>query len=359
MPAPAPAPVVASAMAPPPAPPAPVAVPRMSAQSERSSAQAPQGPAQPVPASIQLKKWQPDAPYARRLREAKVEDMYAVYLDERPSYTASTAFYLDAADVFIERGQTQLGLRILSNLAEMNLENRQILRILAYRLTQAGQVKLALPVLAKVLALSPDEPQSYRDLGLALADDGQEQAAIDQLWQVVSRPWNNRFPDIELVALAELNAIQARVLASGKPALDTSAIDPRLLRNLPLDVRAVLAWDADNTDIDLWVIDPSGEQADYSHQLTYQGGRMSNDFTGGFGPEEFSLRTARPGVYTVKAQFYGHTQQILAPATTLMLRLSTGFGTPAQKDQTVVLRLSGKKEDVTVGTFTIGVVPKP
>jgi hypothetical protein len=71
------------------------------------------------------------------------------------------------------------------------------------------------------------------------------------------KPWNARFPDIELIALAELNAI---VATAGAP-LDTSCLDPRLVRNLPLDLRVVLTWDADNTDIDLWVTDPNGEKA--------------------------------------------------------------------------------------------------
>ena len=120
----------------------------------------------------------------------------------------------------------------------------------------------------------------------------------------------------------------------------------------------MLSWDADNTDIDLWVIDPNGERAFYGRRLTYQGGRMSNDFTGGYGPEEFSLRTAKPGTYTVRAQFYGHNQQIVAPATTLMLTFSTGFGTPGQRDEEVILRLGGRGQEVTVGTFTVG-VPEP
>ena len=304
--------------------------------------------------SIQLRKWQPDEPYARRLRDARADDLYAIYLDERPAYAASTAFFLDVADILFDRGQPELAARVLSNLAEMNLENRHVLRILAYRLVLAKQLEPALPVLEKVLALSPDEPQSYRDLGLALAQAGQPQRAIEQLWEVVSRPWDDRFPRIEAIALAELNAIAAR-----QPGLDTSRIDARLLRNLPLDLRAVLAWDADNTDIDLSVIDPNGERAYYGHPRTYQGGQMSRDFIGGYGPEEFSLRTAKPGTYTVKAHFYGHQQQIVAPATTLMLRLSSGFGTAAQKDEDVVLRLSGRGEEVTVGTFTVGAGPRP
>ncbi len=301
-------------------------------------------------ATIRLKPWQPDSPYAERLRRADKATLYRVYLDERPGYLQSTAFFLDAADVFFDRGETELGLRVLSNLAEMNLENRHILRILGYRLLQAKQPTLALPVLERVLALAPHEPQSWRDLGLAYAEDGQWQKAVDHLYQVVIRPWHGRFPDIELIALAEMNAL----IATAPAKADTAAIEPRLLRNLPLDLRAVLTWDADNTDIDLWVTDPNGEKAFYGNPLTYQGGRMSRDFTGGYGPEEFSLRTAKPGKYLVQAQFYGHRQQVVSGATTLQLKLTTGFGTSRQQDQSVTLRLRSGGEVVTVGEFVIG-----
>jgi Ca-activated chloride channel homolog len=335
-------------MAPAPSPPPAAALARLGSPAPEGAAT----PSRPSEATIRLRKWIPDSPYARRLRQAAPHELYAIYLDERPAYLDSTAFFLDVADILIERGQPELALRVLSNLAEMDLGNRHVLRILAYRLLQAGQVKLALPTLQKVLALSPNEPQSYRDLGLALAADGQPQAAIAQLWEVISRPWHDRFPDIELVALAELNSIVAKAKTSGA-VLDTSGMDPRLLRNLPLDLRAVLTWDADNTDIDLWIIDPNGERAFYGNSLTYQGGRLSRDFTGGYGPEEFSLRIAKPGTYKVMAQFYGHNQQVVAPATTLMLRLSTHFGTPSQKDSDIVLRLAGRGQEVTVGTFEV------
>lgn len=301
-------------------------------------------------ASIQLKKWTPDAPYAERLRKADADQLYRVYLDERPGYLNSTAFFLDAADVFFERGRPELAVRILSNLAEMDLENRHILRILGYRLVQAKRADLAVPVLQRVLVLAPNEPQSWRDLGLALADLGERQKAVESLYQVVTRPWHNRFPDIELVALAEMNA----VIASAPEKLDTSAIDPRLIRNLPLDLRAVLSWDADNTDIDLWVTDPNGEKAYYGNRLTYQGGANSRDFTGGYGPEEFSLKKAKPGKYIVQAQFFGHRQQVVAGATTLSLRFYTGFGTATQKEERVTLRLKSQGEVVTVGEFLIG-----
>jgi len=299
--------------------------------------------------SIQLQKYTPNAPYAKRIKEATPQERYAIYLDEKPSHAQSTAFYLDVSGIFFEFKEDAIALRILSNLAEMELENRHILRILAYRLQQAQEFAAALPLLKRVLELSPHEPQSWRDLGLLYANLGEAQKAVDTLWEVVSTPWETRFSDVDLIALGELNAI-----LSQHPNLDTQALDKRLLKNLPVDLRVVLTWDADDSDMDLWVIDPNDEKVYYAHQLSYQGGRISRDFTAGYGPEEFVLKKAKPGKYIVKAHFYGTRQQIVTPYTTLMLKLSTAFGTDKQKDEHVILRLSGKSEDVLIGTFTVG-----
>jgi Ca-activated chloride channel family protein len=304
--------------------------------------------------SIALKAWHADTPSARRLRAAAPVDRYAVYLDERAQQLKSPAFFLDAADLFFAQNDAVLGLRVLSNLAEMELENRQLLRILGYRLLQAQRADLAVPVFERVLDIAPHEPQSSRDLGLALADAGRWQPAVQRLWQTVLHAGAaaGRFPDIDLTALAEMNALVAKAARAGRP-VDTAGIDPRLLKNLPLGLRVVLGWDADNTDIDLHVTDPDGQVAYYGQPRTRQGGRMSADFTGGYGPEEFALRKPKPGVYTVRAHFFGHRQQLLAPATSLMLRLSTGFGTAAEREQRVMLRLSGAGENVLVGEFRI------
>ena len=303
----------------------------------------------PPKLSIQLQTYTPNAAYAKRIKAAKEEERYAIYLDEKPNFLNSTAFYLDVADIFFEFKEEALALRILSNLAEMELENRHILRILAYRLQQANQIDTALPLLKRVLELSPHEPQSYRDLGLLYAKNQEYQKAVDTLWEVVTTQWDRRFADTDLIALGELNA-----LVSAHKELDISTFDSRLLKNLPLDLRVVLSWDADDSDMDLWVTDPNDEKVYYAHSLSYQGGRISRDFTAGYGPEEFALKTAKKGTYEVRAHFYGTRQQIVTPYTTLMLKLSTAFGTDAQKDEHIILRLSGKNEDVLIGTFNVG-----
>jgi hypothetical protein len=298
---------------------------------------------------IRLQPWTPDSPFARRLRTLGADAVYRAYLDERERAEPGTAFYLDVADVLFDRQQPALALRVLSNLAEMDLDNRHVLRVLAYRRMQASRADLAVPVLEQVLAMGDDEPQSYRDLALAEAALGHRQKAIDLLYEVVTGTWDRRFPDIEITALAELNAL----VATAPSPLDTHRVAPDLLKNLPLDLRTVLSWDADNSDMDLWVTDPNGEKAYYGHRLTYQGGHMSEDFTGGYGPEEFALRTARPGKYKVEANYFGDRQQVVTGATTLQLWLSTRFGTPAQKDQRITLRLKDRSETVFVGEFEV------
>lgn len=299
--------------------------------------------------TIALKKWTPDAPYIARMKAANADAIYAVYLDEKPAYLNSSAFFLDAADMLLEKNQRDLALRVLSNLAEMDLENRHILRILGYRLMQANAPELALPIFEKVQRLAEEEPQSFRDLGLAYAATQQDQKAIDLLHEVIIRPWDDRFAEIELITLAELNAI----IATSKNKLDTSAIDSRLIKSMPLDLRVILTWDADNSDMDLWVTDPNGEKAFFGHKDTYQGGHISDDFTGGYGPEEFSLRDATPGKYKIEVNFYGNQQQVVAGATTLQVYLTTDFGTAKAKQQSLTLRLKEASETVFVGEFVV------
>ncbi|MDD2686544.1 MAG: DUF2135 domain-containing protein [Gallionella sp.] len=52
----------------------------------------------------------------------------------------------------------------------------------------------------------------------------------------------------------------------------------------------------------------------------------------------------------MEAHFYGNTQQIVFGTTTLMLNFSTGFGTANQKDENIILRLTGQGADVEVET---------
>ena len=307
-------------------------------------------PAAPA-ATITLQRWSPAAGYLDRLRRASSAERFAIYLEERADHAREPGFYLDVAGYFFDEAKdAATGLQILSNLAELGLEDAALLRVLGHRLVQAVRADLALPVFERVLQIRGEEPQSRRDLALVCAQLGQHQRAVDLLWEVVSRPWDVRFPEIELIALEELNAI----VATSAQKLDVSKIDARLLKNLPTGLRIILTWDADNSDIDLWVDDPNGERALYSRPLTYQGGRMSKDFTGGYGPEVFWLRAPKPGQYTVRINYFGDRRQTALGPVTAQARLITGFGTPQEKEQIATVRLVNRADSLEIGSIRMG-----
>ena len=200
----------------------------------------------------------------------------------------------------------------------------------------------------RVLSLRPEEPQSYRDLALVLGRVGNLSDAIDLLYQVVVRPWD-RFQEIELIALSELNSLIPRAMESG--GIDLSTIDPRLIKLLDVDVRIILTWDADLTDMDLWVIEPSGEKAFYSNQRTTIGGNFSRDFTQGYGPEEYMVRRAMPGDYQILVNYYSSSALSLIGSVTLQVDVFTNFGRANEKRQSLTVRLTESSETIEVGSI--------
>ncbi len=304
----------------------------------------------PAQANITLRRWNPAEGYLDRLRRAAPDERYSVYIEERTEHVSQPGFYLDVAEFFFQNDDLVLAHRILSNLAELQLDDPALLRVLAHRLVQAGHPELALPLFERVLQLRPEEPQSLRDVALVCSALKQHQRAVDLLWQVVAQSWNPRFPEIELIALNDLNSI----VATCGEKLDLSQIDSRFLKNLPVGLRVVLTWDTDACDIDLWVADPSGELAIYNHPRTAQGGRMSRDFTGGYGPEEFLLRNPEPGKYTVRINYFGDRRQTTLGPVTVQAKVTTGFGTPSAREECLTLRLTGTDKNLKVGEIEIG-----
>lgn len=297
-------------------------------------------------ATISIKNWDPNEPYLKTLEAA--EDPYASYLELRDTYAQSPAFFLDVANFFLDRGDDR-GIRILSNIAELKLGSERLLRLLGYKLSQLGHHGQALSTFEQVTRLKPEEPQSWRDYARSLAENGEAQAALEHYYKVATSKWDNRFPEIELIALEEMNAF----ISTHKDSLDLSAIDPGLMEALPVDLRVELSWDADNCDLDLWVTDPDGEKCNYENRQTRLGGRISQDFTQGYGPEVFMLKNAPKGTYKVEVNYYSDSQQNLAGPTTLIVRFYTQFGREEEQLQEVIVRVKEAKEVIHVGDFEV------
>ena len=304
-----------------------------------------------VPTSkIELNAYNPDTPYLKVMEYTEESKAIETYYKLKKEYGNTPSFYVDVADYFFKKGNREQAILVVSNLAELSLDDPQLLRMLGYKLSNYSAKKEAVQVFRKVAQLREEEPQSFRDLGLALAEDAQYNEAAKNLYRVVTNEWSSRFGDVQLVTLNDLNSLIAR-----HQGIDVSYIDKRLLKKEPVDVRVVLSWDTDNCDMDLWVTDPKDEKCYYQNTLTYLGGKISRDVTQGYGPEEFMLKKAENGKYKVQVDYFGtHSQKQLMPVS-LRITFYTHFGTPQQKQEETTVRLSNAKEVIEVGAFQVTV----
>ena len=355
-------------------------------------------------ATITVQPWNPDSPYLKKIADAK--DPYAEYLVQRKEHGSSPAFFMDCASWFFKKGDAMLGWRILSNMAEFKLEDAAVWRSMGWRLREAGQYDEAVLCFRHALRLRPEEGQSRRDLALVLAEraktaiaggdfeklrdkllkEGQKTAGPDLKISVdgwmgsiigearkdlaeamtllkeaaftnFARRSGRRSNDrqVSIVALEELNALIAWCEAVKWPEGQKPAypeLDSAYRRDLPVKVRIVLSWDADETDIDLHVLEPDGEEAFYGHRRTDAGGFVSEDVTTGYGPEEY-LRKEGKGTFKILTNYFASHQTALTGPATVTATVYTDWATAAEAFRILTLRLDKPKDKLLIGEIEI------
>jgi uncharacterized protein YfaP (DUF2135 family) len=108
------------------------------------------------------------------------------------------------------------------------------------------------------------------------------------------------------------------------PAADGKSEPARARLNLyaqipRLDLQVLLFWDTDQTDVDLHITEPSGEQVNYTSKESKNGGRLDRDDTDGYGPEIYVISSAPTGSYTIAAHYYGDRDTGQTTATVMVI----------------------------------------
>ncbi|CAF3970368.1 unnamed protein product [Rotaria sordida] len=241
------------------------------------------------------------------------------------------------------------GLRILTNVLELELESIQLLRTVAYKLVELGLYNLAVSIFRYIIHLRSDESQSFRDLALLLQESNSETKNLieisDLFKKVIFGEWDKRYSEIEVTTLHELNCF---IFQFRQQQQILNSIDNCPIRHLPVVLRIVMIWNTNDTDVDLHIIEPTGEECYYSHKNTAIGGMISRDFTQGYEPEEYLIRKAVKRTYIVRAKYFANHQQSLTGAATIMVHIYKYYGQSNQQKEIVTLRLSSNKEMIDV-----------
>lgn len=296
-------------------------------------------------------------PYIRELLAFKTtEEAYDFYLMQRIKYIETPAYYVDVSNAFRNHYKAiDYSNRILSNIAETDFDNYELLKVYGYQLQATYQHSLALFIFKRVLELRTEDVQSYRDLALAHENVGECQAAFDLFESILSgniyKNKNRRnFSGLNTIISHEIKYLTEKY----KDDLDTSSLEKIKTKDTPetFDVRITVDWNHNDTDIDLHVIDPNIEECWYSHKRTKIGGQISQDMTQGFGPEEFTLKNAIKGDYFVKINYYGDRYQKVENPTFMKVTLYKYYGTKKQTKEIKIIRLTKSREKQIVAKLS-------
>ena len=271
-------------------------------------------------------------------RSAEIEQLHELILDEPRE--RSHRFTLVRA--LIDAGELDEALAAAQAWREIDAYNLVVVRLIGDIQTELGRTEQALRTYSAVTELLSEDPEAQRALATVLKAQGDLDNALARL-QVANelRPEDQRLcfelADVELrrgdyqQAAARFESIVADEGASEQlrhPAKQrlaqvyagfrrdaqtdaqrqewTAKINALALEGgSQNDIKVYLTWDTDRTDVDLWVINPKGEEVFYSHRKGAFGGTLYGDVTTGYGPESFTAKSAKAGTYAVEVHYYG------------------------------------------------------
>ncbi|MBI2900365.1 MAG: tetratricopeptide repeat protein [Planctomycetes bacterium] len=195
-----------------------------------------------------------------------------------------------------------------TSMVDVRPDDADAYRALGRALRAMGRVDEAVRAFEKSKSLRPEEPDRWIDVAETVAM--RDPAAAEKLYDEIAKSnWDARFGNVVEAIRRRMAERLVRELEEARKRNDTARAR-EIRRQLAaygvpeaaFDLKVVMTWDT-RTDIDMDVIDPSGEHVEHSHPASKAGGRYWTDNTAGFGPETFTLAKAS-GTYRVGAHFH-------------------------------------------------------
>lgn len=162
----------------------------------------------------------------------------------------------------------------------------------------------------------------------------------------ITHTWASRFVEVEWPALVLLHLLVA--VGESYNVRDIWPLEATLrCPNFDIGVIVWLGWDTDNTDIDLHVVEPSGNEVFYSKPRSRIGGHLSKDMTQGYGPEVYLLKKPAAGRYAVQAKYFAsHQASSLTGTTSAVVWTMQNSADCTVQFETVRLNRKAQKIDV-------------
>ncbi|MCA9648703.1 MAG: hypothetical protein H6712_31400 [Myxococcales bacterium] len=262
-----------------------------------------------------------------------------------------------------ERRLRELGpadaLEALSSLVEAQPGDGVLARDVGFTAMEWGLHAQAYHLFARVARARPFEPQTYRAMALTLAASGHPDLALAYFEIGLAGQWDPRFGEFPQILMQDyLRFLRSTGAAGLDPALRDYAehragVLASRMDVTEADILVTITWNTDSTDVDLHVIEPSGEECYFGHTTTRSGGRLTRDVTQGYGPEMYVLPEAPAGDYQVRAKYFASDVNRASARTKVYSTITRNFGRPDEEVESKVVTLETGKDMHDLMTVTV------
>lgn len=255
-------------------------------------------------------------------------------------------------------GAAHDAIKVLSSLVEQNPGDLTLARDVAFVAMELEEPAQAYSLLRRVALARPYEPTIYPAIGKCLNQLGKADMAIVFYEVALEAQFQNRGADYRKIVAAEYMHL-LRKIDSGTIESNIKDYASQRLASLnekldfgEKDIVITMMWNTDQSDVDLHVIEPNGEDCHYGHRETKSGGQITRDVTDGFGPEMYTLRDAPLGKFQIKVKYFGSNANRTNMRSKVYLTIYRNYGQPNESVtfKSVDLLNAGDLQDVhTIG----------
>lgn len=261
-------------------------------------------------------------------------------------------FYIQKAQNYNAKQNLSGYLRALSSIVELKPQESAALRVAGYLLLKEQIASHAVSIFTRVRDKRPFEPQVYRDLAKSYAALNKYHVAALYYEILISGTWDARFHQINSIAREEYAHILRKITQQTREPFFQKRLQTIAGKTTQHnDITVTITWTTNDTDVDLWVIEPSGEKCYYENKTTNSGGNISDDVTQGYGPERYTLKKAPPGEYKIQVNYYRSNQTRISDITFVETTITTHSGSDEARTRSFYTMLTSSKQETHIDTL--------
>lgn len=281
---------------------------------------------------------------------ATIADAYSKYLELKNFNKENPSFFMDCFAFFMER-DTKLALKILSNLWELNPQNKEVISLMGLSARALGNNEVAESVNRQMNDLKPLAIQPFFNEAELAKQKGHWQQALEA-WSVLSKGGNYGTLDVSPIQKSIEREIK-NLIFQKRSLLETSKIDEKYFSNEKMNVRLKLEWSDPKAEFHVQFVNPQNRYFNWEHTSQSDSGRLQEEIKLGYAMEEFEVFVDLKGEWQVNINYFGHLDGNTSIPLVLLCSKYTDFGLPTQKLELIWLYLDAKTPRKNLAKFKI------